>query len=256
MGERREAESIPPLVEMTGIVPPHFYAVHQQEEEATQQRQPDAAAVNAGQVEDEPPPTEEQDPAVEAREEEDPTFAGGDTEEEGGDTEEGVGDADDKDDSVPADDDSLEAVGNEEAAEHDRDMMDENNDGSSDADSEGFVAVDGEGVGKVKTMLQKILSLGATGSQSTGQIVVKSDDAADDSPGGVKLSKMASAASAEPDTLGPNARKPTLIHNGRMVRMIEKRRIGFFVENTTCFSFVDFSCDRSHFSSVPFLSDL
>ena len=75
------------------------------------------------------------------------------------------------------DDDSNEATGKEEAAEQDRDMM-EDGDEKSD-DDEVVEVVDTSSADKVTSMFQKILALGGHGQ--SGQAVVKVND--DDAPG-------------------------------------------------------------------------
>jgi hypothetical protein len=92
---------------------------------------------------------------------------------------EGASTADSKDD-LPAtegreaaakdenDDDSIEAVGKEEAAEQDQDMMDEGD------NSETIEPVDPSNADRVTSMFQKILSLG--GTAASGQVVVKIDE--------------------------------------------------------------------------------
>ena len=106
-----------------------------------------------------------------------------------------------------ADDDSVEAVGKEEAAEHDRDMMDEN-DGDDATEEEGsIVEVDISQPTKVTTMLQKILSFGVQG----GQVILNTgaDPNTKESPTILSISTAAKT--------GPSASQPTIIHNGRMV---------------------------------------
>lgn len=99
-----------------------------------------------------------------------------------------------------ADDDSNEAVGKEEAAEQDRDMM--------GGDGDGEEEVDASTGRKVTTMFQKILSLGG----QSGQVVVNVDGEDGEEP-------EAPAAPAVSAPTGPSASQPTLIHNGRMVSM-------------------------------------
>ncbi len=94
------------------------------------------------------------------------------------------------------DDDSDEAVGKEEAAEQDRDLMDENDD-----IEEEIIEVQTKKSAKVATMFQKILSLGSQG----GQVILK-----------VGADEEGKATPPAPS--GPSASQPTLVHNGRMVR--------------------------------------
>jgi hypothetical protein len=98
-----------------------------------------------------------------------------------------------------ADDDSTEAVGKEEAAERDQDMMDENDDID---DANAVIELDNKKKTKVTTMFQKILSLGS----HSGQIVLK-----------VNPEEDSTAPSTEPEATAPLSAQPTLVHNGRMV---------------------------------------
>ena len=90
-----------------------------------------------------------------------------------------------------ADDDSDEAVGKEEAAELDRDMMDDA-DSAKDSNDEGQESGESEDASnnsKVTSMFQKFLSLGtnqslSVGTNQSGQIVVKVGDAASAAGGG------------------------------------------------------------------------
>jgi hypothetical protein len=94
----------------------------------------------------------------------------------------------------PKDDDSTEAVGKEEASTLDQDMMDDDDAELNKAND----PPDGN-PRKVTTMFQKILSLGG----GAGQVVV--DVGSNIQP-------------AQPgQNLGPDARQPTLVHQGRMV---------------------------------------
>lgn len=99
-----------------------------------------------------------------------------------------------------ADDDSTEAVGKEEAAERDQDMMDEND--AVDDDANAIVEIDTKRKTKVTTMFQKILSLGS----HSGQIVVK-----------VNPEEGSTPPSTEPATTLRQTSHPTLVHNGRMI---------------------------------------
>lgn len=96
-----------------------------------------------------------------------------------------------------ADDDSNEAVGKEEAAEQDRDMMDENDD-----NDEEIIEVTTQKSTKVTSMFQKIMSLGSQG----GQVIMK--------VGPNDEEKATPPPSAAP---GQSALQPTLVHNGRLV---------------------------------------
>lgn len=118
--------------------------------------------------------------------------------------------SDDDDD----DDDSNEAVGKEEAAKEDQDMMDIEDDKS---DEQVSWTVDPSEPAKVTSMFQKILALGS----SSGQIVVKVNDS--DGSGNK------SSASAPAPGMGPSASLPTLVQNGRLVSMtIVGDRAGHF----------------------------
>ncbi len=233
MGERREALSIPPPVDLTGITPPPFYIAHQ---DPPPEPVPSDMVVHVEVVEDATTvPTEEveaEDSNVEPFDttkpdeesqstEQDQKLAAVAQEEDSNVAESKDGEIDnDQDDDGQADDDSDEAVGKDEAVEKDRDMMDdeEGDDDGKDGDAEDLVVVDTE-VGKVKTMLQKILSLGTAAGQSAGQMAVKVLDVADvPSTGETGASKAAPPPHPEPESTGPNSRKPTLVHNGRMVR--------------------------------------
>jgi len=97
-----------------------------------------------------------------------------------------------------SDEDSNEAVGMEEAAELDQDLMD------ADADvAQEEIAVEVEPI-TVTTMFRKILALGS----STGQVEIKThqDDSALITPSA--------------PLVGPSASLPTLVQNGRMVSSI------------------------------------
>jgi hypothetical protein len=98
------------------------------------------------------------------------------------------------------DDDSEEAVGKEEALELDRDMMDDDKKDSPKQD--GPDSLNGGNARKVTKMFQKILSLGG----GAGQIVV---DTGSEGP---------QPEATQNDISGPSARKPTMVHQGRMVR--------------------------------------
>ena len=103
-----------------------------------------------------------------------------------------------------ADDDSTEAVGKEEAAERDQDMMDEND---AHDDTGEVIDIDSNRKTKVTTMFQKILSLGT----HSGQIVVK-----------VNPEEGITAPPTEPVASVPLTTQPTLVHNGRMVGFCAK----------------------------------
>ena len=103
------------------------------------------------------------------------------------------------------DDDSNEAVGKEEATELDQDMMD-----VGQHDEEVMVEVDPAEPTTVTTMFQKILALGS----SSGQLAVKVDDL----NRGTSQGSTTATPSSAPST-GPSASLPTLVQNGRMVRM-------------------------------------
>ena len=117
------------------------------------------------------------------------------------------GDSMTDDSSGPAtssnDDDSNEAVGKEEAAELDQDMID-----ADQNDDEVVVEVDPSEPTTVSSMFQKILALGS----SSGQLVVKVDDS---HRGSSQVS--AAAAPASTPVTGPSASLPSLVQNGRMV---------------------------------------
>lgn len=106
-----------------------------------------------------------------------------------------------------ADDDSNEAVGKEEAAELDQDMVDS----EPDKTDEAVVTVDPLEPSNVASMFQKILALGGS---SSGQIAVKVDDS--------DRSNDKVTATTAPTTMpitGPSASQPTLVQNGRMVSL-------------------------------------
>jgi hypothetical protein len=252
VGERREVCSIPPPVDMTGIIPPPFYIVHQEPapppldlatlcddsipvdvvlNDSGDSTTPKADVDDAGKdtiMEPIDQPKSEEDGDSDPSEQ-DQKHAATDSvaheeDSNGPETNEGgvVSNNNNDADNGPADDDSDEAVGKDEAVEKDRDMMDDDegdNDGKERDASSDIKAADPE-VGKVKTILQKILALGTTASQSAGQIVVKVQDIAAESTSSspTNASNATTSPRSEPDVTGPNPRKPSLFHNGRMVR--------------------------------------
>lgn len=99
------------------------------------------------------------------------------------------------------DDDSNEAVGKEEALERDRDMIDNDDDEDSGITNESTENVNNS-AGNVTTMFQKLMLLGG----GAGQVVVNVGG-----DGGI-------GQTTENAISVPNARKPTVHHQGRMVR--------------------------------------
>jgi len=221
VGERKEATDIPPPQDISHIVPPAFYTIATEldkqisdSEELVETGSEDGKKgeqneTNPAKEENE----EQQQPALET--EESPASAAdaegrvedsSSTDAATGDNEKASVEEDDRDNSK--DDDSTEAVGKEEAAEQDRDMMDGDDDNNNNSDSPKENDTVGEeensNTGKVTTMFQKILSLGGAPS---GQVVVNIS-------GG---SGQQSAADQEDNTTGPSARRPTIIHQGRMI---------------------------------------
>ena len=119
-----------------------------------------------------------------------------------------------------ADDDSVEAVGKEEAAEQDRDMMDDKDGpGATKQDDETTLEVDTTQATKVATMFRKILSLGSQGGQ-----VILNVGAGDDSE--TKEAPLNPGTSSIIPAAGPSPSQPTIMHNGRMVRLM---RFGWFI---------------------------
>jgi hypothetical protein len=123
-----------------------------------------------------------------------------------------------------ADDDSVEAVGKEEAAVQDRDMMDEQD---TAKEEDGIIEVDASNSTKVTTMFQKILSLGTQG----GQVILGADGESD-----TKATPVAIPTPAAVPT-GPSASQPTIVHNGRMVCYIVLFLYLYFPQRLTIASF-------------------
>lgn len=111
---------------------------------------------------------------------------------------------------VAADDDSVEAVGKEEAAEQDRDMMDENDEQDATKEDDAILEVDASQPTKVTTMFQKILSLGAQG----GQVIL---NVGADGDSDAKLTPDANAPPAAALKTGPSTSQPSIVQNGRMI---------------------------------------
>ena len=108
----------------------------------------------------------------------------------------------DKDD---ADADSQEVVGKEEASKEDQDLMnDDEDDSSNDADADDLdndADVEDEPNSQVSQMFQKIMQLSAvaSGQADAGQV---------------------EAVAPVAPVSGPNAKQPSVVHNGRMVSVI------------------------------------
>jgi hypothetical protein len=191
VGEQREAWNIPPPKRIDHIDPPDFY-------------KPTSPAMST----DNPthPDADDKNEKVCSDEEELPSLNQIDTGKEGvsnaNDSPEDsscqveVGETSALDDTN--DDDSIEPVGKEEASKFDQDMMmdddeeDEKQEPAQETDVKSRI---------VTTMFQKILSLGGA-----GHVVV---DVGSD---------MQSGPDHPAQNLGPNARQPTLVHQGRKVR--------------------------------------
>lgn len=227
VGERRDALSIPPERDFSGIVPPNFYLAR-----------PGASAAAATNDEEEKAQetiqSDNSDDSGAEKEEVEENADGDKVEEEEAQADgipadlETTSDDKQSDDST-ADDDSDQAVGLEEAAEQDRDLMDDDDASSDDEtpnnekssmDREDIVeeldASSDSGspnkTEKVTTMFQKILSLGTP----KGQVVVSR---ATDHTGQAATPQGAAPIPPEADmSSGPDARLPTVTHNGRMVR--------------------------------------
>ncbi|KAG7359177.1 protein phosphatase 2C [Nitzschia inconspicua] len=190
-GERKEALNIPPPKDISHIEPPEFYKRTSMATVSIDGNSSSSASSNPidnedekqkGQSDDSTATTETTVVETDSHDVDDKDNSSGD-------------DPPPNDDSVDVeDDDSTEAIGKEEASRIDQDMMDEDDTPSKQATS---------GVGsnprKVATMFQKILSLGG----GAGQVVVEVD------------SNMQPVRPVQ--NLGPNARQPTLVHQGRMI---------------------------------------
>ena len=121
------------------------------------------------------------------------------------------------DDAVEAgddDDDSNEAVGKEEAALNDQDMMDDDSDLDDSQDSP-------TAAGKVSVIFQKLLNMSAA---PAGQLVVQltnpasgsgSDESATSSTS--SSSEQGTSGSVEATPSGPSASLPTMVRNGRLI---------------------------------------
>jgi len=116
-------------------------------------------------------------------------------------------DDDDEGDGSSEDDDSNEAVGKEEAAEIDRDMMSDS-DESTDCESSDLTGSSGTAAGKVSVMFQRLLNMGSP----TGQMVVQLSNPDDPAADGVNSEGVSQLSPA-----GPSASNPTTIRNGRMI---------------------------------------
>jgi Protein phosphatase 2C len=259
LGERREATSIPPEVDTSSIVPPPFYLVRPASVSASasapEEKETDKAEENDNEKENENETAADDDKestvdsATEATTSADSDItAAADDENDNQEDNSEAPEASEAQDSEEGDcdDDSEQAVGLEEAAEQDRDTMmdddDDNDDDNNDdeANSSGVIVEEldvSEGPNstkteeKVTTMFQKILALGTT----SGQIVVSSGND-DDSKSKTQRAEQGVTASSTGATLsppvanmsaGPDARVPTVSHNGRMVSFSQ---VGIFCE--------------------------
>jgi hypothetical protein len=195
VGERKEATDIPPIRDLSDIVPPDFYATTK---ELTPTSSTELAGVLPDETQDDPVAGDNNDEKTDNQKE-----TKEDTSTEAGSNSSSKDDGDEKDTDDVKDDDSNEAVGKEEAANDDQDMMDDDEKSPED-DKKNIQNVSSRNSKAVTTMFQKILAFGGGG----GQMVVNIGDD-DDDDDGPTLGQMRT---------GPNARKPTLIHQGRMVR--------------------------------------
>mmetsp|Transcript_46625 Transcript_46625/g.113606 ORF Transcript_46625/g.113606 Transcript_46625/m.113606 type:complete len:496 (-) Transcript_46625:697-2184(-) len=260
LGERREATSIPSPKDISHIVPPPFYLIRPSastttaastgagSEGAQEEGTENSGNHDDGITGDDSKNTQENpeapSPAViendtDPQKKEDSTDASGSQEVDSATNNnvDIVHKEDDNDDGEESatDDDSERAVGLEEAAEQDRDMMldSSSDDGDADDVGTGVVPVDDLDVAtssnggetkteKLNTMFQKILAMGT----ARGQVVV-SDESTEDDSGEANNANTNTNAQQNPaasltpphadTTGGPNARVPTVTHSGRMV---------------------------------------
>eukprot|EP00429_Kryptoperidinium_foliaceum_P026150 CAMPEP_0176136112 /NCGR_PEP_ID=MMETSP0120_2-20121206/69067_1 /TAXON_ID=160619 /ORGANISM="Kryptoperidinium foliaceum, Strain CCMP 1326" /LENGTH=557 /DNA_ID=CAMNT_0017471867 /DNA_START=176 /DNA_END=1849 /DNA_ORIENTATION=- len=182
-GERREATAIPPAKPLEGD-PPKSMIITRPEDLG------DAAKEAIDTADD----AKKEEPAEDDKTEETSTSESTEESTEGRE-------------KAPADDDSNEAVGKEEAAEMDRDMMDDENDQRN-----GDAAEDEGSPSNVTAMFQKILSIGT----QTGQVLVNVG-----AEGGTKpdtnQTPAAIIAPDQPNSKYPTPAQPTKVLNGRMI---------------------------------------
>ena len=114
------------------------------------------------------------------------------------------------------DDDSDVAVGKEEAAEHDRFMVEDDDNVVSQEDA--AQQMDSVKSAKVSTMFQKILAL----STPNGQVVLEPGNGVSETPSAVPTTTTSEIS------IVPSASRPTIVHNGRMVGFAHQFCIGFF----------------------------
>lgn len=182
-GERKEAVDIPPPQSISHIAPPEFYESTTRAIVAIHGESDSASLDSKSEGREDSPGMEAPMEDVNSPETKISTPFDGEANAE---STAAPGDA--------KDDDSTEAVGKDEASKLDQDMMEEDS-----PPAQSSLATDAN-PRKVTAMFQKILSLGG----GAGQVVV---DVGDE----LRVGRLG-------QNIGPNARQPTLVHQGRMVR--------------------------------------